>query len=324
LVNTIETRPPVSALQRRLRLPQLQLVFMAGQGANFRDVASALNVTQPAVTKMARELELTLGARVFERRASGMGLSAFGVAVLAHVRRAMTALAQLEEDLPSYREGGLPALRIGSPSFTAAELLARPVARWLQQLPGARVLMSEGVSARLLAALEAGELDCVIGSVDESAITDVEVGGLRFELLYDDHVTFVTHPATPGARRLTRLAQLEQLRWVLPPRASQVWTALRHSFAAGGLALPPGVVEGSSIPAIGAILREAPGMVGALRADAGRYLARNFGLRILRIAPRIKLPPVGIMRLRTTPHSATMEALLSLVRDEVRRMQSAR
>jgi DNA-binding transcriptional LysR family regulator len=309
---------------RRLRLPQLQLVFMAGQGANFRDVAHALSVTQPAVTKMAHELELALGAPVFERGTSGMRLTTFGTAVLSHVRRAMTALAQLEEDLPGYREGVVPALRIGSPSFTAAELLARPVARWLQQLPGARVLMSEGVSARLVAALEAGELDCVIGSVDEGSLSDDEVAELSFEVLYDDCVTFVTHPDTPGARRLTRLAQLQALRWVLPPRASQVWMALRQAFAAGGLTLPPGVVEGSSIPAIGAILREAPGTIGALRVDAGRYLARNFGLRVLRIAPRIALPPVGIMRLRSAPPSAAMEALLSLVRDEVRSMSGTR
>jgi DNA-binding transcriptional LysR family regulator len=244
--------------------------------------------------------------------------------VLGDVQRALAALDQLEEDLPGYREGGVPAVRIGSPSFTAAVLLARPVARWLQQVPGARVLMSEGIGARLLAALKAGELDCVIGSVDEGSIGDADVAQLRFERLYDDYVTFVTHPETPGARRLTRLAQLEHLRWVLPPRASQVWMALRHAFTAAGLALPPGVVEGSSIPGIGAILREAPGTVGSLRVDAGRYLARNFGLRVLRIAPRIALPQVGIIRLRSAPPSPALEALLTLVRAEVRRMARGR
>lgn len=312
--------PAATPLIRRLRLSQLQLVRMAGAGANFREIADALHVTQPAITKMAHELERTLGAPVFERSAAGMRLSTFGVAVLTHAQRAMAALDQLEEDLPSYRQGAVPALRIGSPSFTAAVLLARPIAQWVRQATGARVLMSEGVSAQLLAALKAGELDCVVGSVDDVSTSDADLAQLRFEPLYDDHVTFIAHPDTRGVDKLRRLAQLLDLKWVLPPRASQVWMALRHEFTAGGHTLPRGVVEGSSIAAIGAIVREAPGTVGALRADAGRYLVRNAGLRMLRIAPRIALPQVGIVRLRSAQRSVVLEALLTLVRAEVRQM----
>jgi DNA-binding transcriptional LysR family regulator len=320
MVNQSPRVAVVTPLLRRLRLPQLELVRMVGSGANFRQISDALHVTQPAITKMAQELDRALGAPVFERGANGVRLSAFGSAVLTHAQRALAALDQLAEELPSYRQGATPALRVGSPSFTAAVLLARPVAQWLQHLPGSRVLMSDGVSARLLAALKAGELDCVVGSVDEASTSDDDLAQLRFEPLYDDHVTFVTHPDTSRPDRLRRLAQLLDLQWVLPPRASQVWMALRHEFTAGGHALPRGVVEVSSIPAIGAILRHTPGTVGALRADAGRYLVRNFGLRMLRIKPGIGLPQVGIVRLRTAQRSPMLEELLALVRAEVRQM----
>jgi hypothetical protein len=72
MVNSPAEPPPIDRVLRRLRLAQLQLVRMAGDGANFRDMAQALRVTQPAITKMAHELELTLGARVFERGSGGM------------------------------------------------------------------------------------------------------------------------------------------------------------------------------------------------------------------------------------------------------------
>lgn len=321
MVNSTPRLDPVTPLIRRLRLSQLQLVRMAGSGANFRDMAEALHVTQPAITKMAHELERALGAPVFGRGTTGVRLTAFGLAVLAHAQRALAALDQLEEDLPRYREGAAPALRIGSPSFTAAALLAGPVANWLQHAPGARIQMSDGVSAQLFAALKAGELDCVVGSVDQgSSTSDDDLEQLRFEALYDDHVTFVTHPDTQGGEGLTRLAQLVDLPWVMPPRASQVWMALRREFTAGGHSLPRGVVEASSIPALGVILSQARGTVGALRADAGRYLAGNFGLRMLRITPRIGLPQVGIVRLRTAPRSEALESLLALVRAEVQHM----
>lgn len=321
MVNSVPAPPPLSPLSplfRRLRLPQLQMVRMAGHGANFRDMAEALHVTQPAITKMAQELERALGATVFERGSTGVRLTPFGQAIRTHAQRALAALDQLEEELPRYREGALPALRLGSPYFTAAVLLARPVALWLQQSPGARVLMSDGVSAQLLAALKAGELDCVIGSVDEGSNSDTDLAELHFEPLHDDHVSFVTHPDTPGHASLRRLAQLQDLPWVMPPRASQVWTALRREFASAGLSPPRGVVEASSIPAIGAILLQSPGTVSATRADAGRYLARHFGLRMLRIKPDIPLPRVGVVRLRSAPPSAPLEMLLGLIREEVR------
>lgn len=320
MVNSVAATPPVTPLLRRLRLAQLQLVRMAGSGANFRDMATALHVTQPAITKMAQELERTLGAPVFERGATGVRLNPFGLAVLAHAQRALAALDQMEEDLPRLREGAAPALRIGSPSFTAAVLLARPVAQWLMQVPGVRVLMSDGVGAQLLAQLKSGELDCVVGSLDESSATDSDLSELRFEALYDDQIAFVSHAQTPGLEELTGLAQLVERPWVMPPRSSQVWMALRHEFTAAGLPLPRGVVEATSVPALGAILCQAPGTIGSLRADVARYLVASFDLRILPITPRIALPQVGIVRLRNARHSGDLEALLSLVRAEVGRM----
>ena len=115
MVNSATDAP--APLLRRLRLAQLQLVRMAGDGANFRRMALALRVTQPAITKMAHELEQALGARVFERGSGGMRLTEpFGHSVLAHARRALAALDQLADDLPHYRDAGTPALRIGSPA----------------------------------------------------------------------------------------------------------------------------------------------------------------------------------------------------------------
>lgn len=317
MVNPDSPTGKAPALVRRLRLPQLQMVRMAGEGANFRDMAEALHVTQPAITKMSQELERALGGAVFERGASGRRLSGFGLAVLPHAQRALAALDQLEEALPRYRDGGQPALRLGSPSFTAAVLLARPVARWLQQTPGARVLMSDGVSAQLLAALQAGDLDCVIGSVDHGSASDGDLSELHFERLYDDHVTFVVHPDTPELPRLKNLRQLLNLPWVVPLRDSQVWKVLRQSFTAAGLALPSGVLETSSVQAIGTILGESPGTVGAMRADAGRYLVRHFGLVALPIAPVVRLPQIGILRRQASQTPPALEGLLDMVRAEV-------
>jgi DNA-binding transcriptional LysR family regulator len=322
MVNSGTNHVSPSPLIRRLRLAQLELVRMAGQGANFRAMAEALHLSQPAITKMAQELERQLGATVFERGAAGVRLNPLGLAVLGHAQRALAALEHLQEDLPRYRAGGVPALRIGSPSVTAAVLLAQPMAHWLRAAPGRRVLLTDGVSAQLVAALRSGELDCVVGSMDEGSTTDQDLAQLLFEPLYDDHVTLLTHRDTVGLDGRLRLQQLLHLPWVMPPRASQVWLALRHQIAGAGDALPRGVAEVNSIPTISTVLLQSPGTIGAMRADAGRYLARTFGLRLLDVRPRMRLPPVGILRMRSAPPSPELDILLSLVRQEVRKLFS--
>lgn len=312
---------PFPSLLRSLRLPQLQLVRMAGAGANFRAMADALHVTQPAITKMAHELERTLGAPVFERSASGVRLSAFGQSVLSQVQRSLAHLDQLAEDLPIHHEGVGAALRIGSPTFTAASLLARPIAHWMQLNPRGRVIMSDDVSARLLARLLSGDLDAVIGSLDDASCSDDGLQQLHFERLYEDAVTFVTSVDTPGLEGLESLAELCKLPWVMPPRNSQVWMALRRELMLSGHKQPYGVVESSSIPAIGAILNHAPGTIGALRADAGRYLSQQHqGLRLLTVTPKVALPSVGILRLRSAAPDAILESLLALLRQEASSM----
>ena len=106
MVNPLLPLATVAPLLRRLRLSQLHMVRMAGQGANFRDMAQALHVTQPAMGPSAQELERVLGAPVFGRgcgrRATDGGV---GLAVHTHARRALAALDQLEDDLPRYRDG---------------------------------------------------------------------------------------------------------------------------------------------------------------------------------------------------------------------------
>lgn len=311
---------PFPSLLRGMRLAQLQLVRMAGRGANFREMADALHVTQPAITKMAQELERALGAPVFERSSTGVRLNAFGRALLSQVQRAMAHLDQLAEDLPAHREGVGAALRIGSPSFTAAALLAGPVAQWLSHWPGGRVVMADGVSGQLLTMLRTGEVDAVIGSVDDTALSDDELQRLHFEPLYDDAVSFVTSTGTPGLDGPVELSSLAVLPWIMPPRNSQVWMALRRQLALAGQALPQGAVETTSIPAIGAILRHAPGTVGALRADAGRHLATLPGLRLLSVSPGVPLPQVGIVRMRPVLADEALDALLDMVRQDVARV----
>src|SRR5947209_9133235 len=84
---------PVAPATRRLKLRQLELLAQLVEHQSLARAAGAMNVTQPAATKLLREMETTLGVGLFERLPRGMRATAFGEIM---TRQARTVLAALD------------------------------------------------------------------------------------------------------------------------------------------------------------------------------------------------------------------------------------
>ncbi|MBM3353812.1 MAG: LysR family transcriptional regulator [Betaproteobacteria bacterium] len=61
-----------SAVLRRLRLRHLELLTVLRDQPTVRGAARRLSLSQPAVSKMLREIEDVFGARLFDRSRSGV------------------------------------------------------------------------------------------------------------------------------------------------------------------------------------------------------------------------------------------------------------
>ena len=88
-------------LLSRLRLKQFRLIKGVSEGLSFRQLADRMALSQPAISKMAREMEDTLGAAVFERHRDGVSLTAFGQSLVHDARLIVNKLARLEPSWPN-------------------------------------------------------------------------------------------------------------------------------------------------------------------------------------------------------------------------------
>ncbi|QKH39481.1 LysR family transcriptional regulator [Achromobacter pestifer] len=305
-----------SKLLSRLRLKQFELIKGVSEGLSFRQLADQMALSQPAISKMAREMEETLGAAVFERRRDGVALTAFGQSLTHDARLIVNKLARLESELTELRRNPIRTLRAGAPSYTGMSLLSRPVALIAARHQQAHLEIIDGIAARLFDMLMAAELDFVIGSLPERNLTDEEAALLHVEVLYPDELRFVAHPDTIQAGKPVPIEDLLQYSWVMPSKDSLVRNALRTALLKQGLPVPPATVE-SSPPFIGAVVAEQPGFVGVLRSDSAAYLARRLNLSLLDVSPRIPLPPVALVRLRDSEPSGLAIEMLALVRESV-------
>lgn len=84
---------------RRFSLAQLEAFLWICRLGTFRAAAERLNLTQPTVSLRIRELEASLGARLFERRGNGMQLSAEGSIMLRYAERGLDLFDEMEDRL---------------------------------------------------------------------------------------------------------------------------------------------------------------------------------------------------------------------------------
>ncbi|CAJ1799230.1 HTH-type transcriptional regulator TdfR [Aeromonas salmonicida] len=68
-------------------LRQLQAFVMLAETTNYREAASRLFITQPALTKQIQGLELALGSTLFNRGRHGAQLTAIGTQLLTQASR---------------------------------------------------------------------------------------------------------------------------------------------------------------------------------------------------------------------------------------------
>jgi DNA-binding transcriptional LysR family regulator len=160
----------------RPSLLNLETAIWAGRLGSFSAVARKMNATQPAVSLRIRELEVSLRAKLFERRGRRMEPTIEGRAFLQRIE---PLLQELQGSLASFEgtaeESGV--IRIGSgdiPMNWTGDLIHH-----LQKLlPRVSCELQIGIAGKLLSQLEDGKLDVVIiaGPVEHPELESLSLG----------------------------------------------------------------------------------------------------------------------------------------------------
>ena len=138
-------------------LRQLQAFVTLADTANYREAASRLFITQPALTKQIQGLEQTLGCTLFKRGRHGAELTALGAQLLTQASALVKHGREFERHALAVASGVAGRLKIGFglSSFALAPSL---VARFKQQVPDVMVHMQDMTSATQHERLLSGQL----------------------------------------------------------------------------------------------------------------------------------------------------------------------
>ena len=121
--------------------------------------ANLINVTQPAVSRMLRDLQQHLELTLFERRGTGLVPTSEALSLYAEVERAFVGLDRISQMATELRTRRAGFLRIAALPALANGFLPRFVGRFLAERPRLDIVLSGLVSHAVLASVAQGQCD---------------------------------------------------------------------------------------------------------------------------------------------------------------------
>lgn len=231
----------------------IRFIRRVAEHGNITATAREIGISQPALTKIISRMEDHVGARLFDRGRHGVTLTPFGEVFLRRMNSVELAMVNLANDVKAMKAGLTGTVSIGVGQFWLGRLLPKAVARLNDEMPDIRVKISTGSSDEMLRRMIDGELECVLGRINED-MPDPVVGeplvNIQLALLVGSH-----HPLVRLERPIEP-ADLKPYGWVLPPASDPSVRQLGQHLAKSGIALKDAHVEVVSKAATYGILAE--------------------------------------------------------------------
>lgn len=143
-------------------LTRLQYFLAVAEAGSFSRAATALHMSQPAMSRQVLLLEEELGQRLFERTGQGAHLTESGTALLVHARGIFELAERARSDMQERQLIPRGRLTVGLPPRLAHVLTADLVERFHACFPEATITVVEGLSIRLREWLTAGQVDVAL------------------------------------------------------------------------------------------------------------------------------------------------------------------
>jgi DNA-binding transcriptional LysR family regulator len=264
-VSALASRRVKPVTRFHLKTRQLAFLVHLDEERCLARAAEAAGLTQPAASKLLRQVEVTLGVQLFERQPRGMVPTGYGDILVRHARAALSELGLARKEIAALRSGMLGKASIGMVLDANCNLVARAVAQLKQRHPGVVVSIEIDGCGQLVQRLRQGDLDIVVGQVLDTACAE--------DLLYESLAANEPYAVIAGARhplagrRDLQLANVVEQPWILPPTGSLLRDKLDALFVQAGLPLPATIIETVSAPVISSLLQQST-MVAAVPEEA--------------------------------------------------------
>jgi DNA-binding transcriptional LysR family regulator len=276
---------------------------------NFTRAAEELHICQPALTVQIKQLEHSLGVKLFDRDRRHVALTHAGRELLPPIERVLADVDDIRTSsrgLATHQRGSVTVAALPS---IAASVLPVAIKRLQAVHPGISIRLLELIGTRIIDAVKTGEADFGVGSY---AKIDRD---LSYQRLWSDRMAaFVPLPHPLAGRRAVTFRDVVAYPLVLTRRGSSVRVLVDRILERERLAANV-AQEASYVPTILGLVAAGVGVGILPEREYSADLART--IRRLPIRAPALIRHIGIIGLAGRSFSPAAAKVVDLLRDGI-------
>jgi LysR family transcriptional regulator of gallate degradation len=246
---------------------RLQIFVDLSENHHMPTAAKEHGISQPAISLSIRELESSLGQRLFERSAKGLIPTDKGIIFAFRIKRALAELRVIQPELAAIQGSIEGTITVGALPFSRTTILPASIARLIEKHPRLRIKTIESPYEALATGLRNGDIDFILGALRPVDFTK----DLMSEAFLSDVVSIVVrtdHPLTKKAK--VTVEDLLASQWILSRTGSPARELIKRSFDHMGYVTPTPVVETGDLAILRGLLLQS-NMITAISGHQLQY-----------------------------------------------------
>jgi DNA-binding transcriptional LysR family regulator len=192
-----------------MKLTNLRALVAAVEEGSLRSAARRLGVSQPALTKMIRELERELSTTLLLRSTTGVLATAQGMVLYERAQAADRELAHAVDQIQQLGGRMTGELTVGAVPLAVMLLVPETVRTFGREFPQIQLRLMEELYIAQLTRLRKGEVDVALGPLPDN----LPPGEFTVERLMPIGMVVVVRKGNPLARA-KRLQDLAEAPWI--------------------------------------------------------------------------------------------------------------
>lgn len=303
-----------SSFNNWFKYRHLVLLETLARTKNMHLAAEQMNLSQPAISKMLKEIESILGFTIFERLPRSMPVTALGQHVIRYAQRVLNDAKHFVEDIEMLRLGGHGFLKVGGIFAATASVIPNSVIEIKKKWPLLSIDVVEQTSDHLMEMLSEHTLDLAVGRFTQAT----QQQSFDFKPLGPEPFCIVVNHEHPYAqKKFCQLNELLDWPWVVYPKGTPIRKRMEAAFMRANVKVPLNTVNTMSMQTFLQIIQTAP-MVAMLPEAMVTQQVKEGKLCILETELILDAQDYGILTRKDEPVSEIAQTFIKILLENTR------
>ncbi len=301
-----------------LKLNHMKMIVALDDSGQISAAAAAMQMSQPAASRMLSEMENILGVELCRRFPRGIALTPYGKAFARRARTILLELREVDREISDLHSGKGGSVYFGSVTAPAVNLVVPAIAKVRELYPRININIQVETSTFLARELLASRLDFMIARIPDDLnprLFESRVIGIERACL----MVRKGHPLL--SKPMVSLEDTNNYDWVFQPEGSLLRRTMEGIFMSKGIPLPERIVNTTSI-FLTTVMVAQTNAVTAIAVEVADFLVGTQGLAgslaIIPIDFDISVQPYSLITAKNRQLSPAAQLIYNMVLEEIR------